>query len=62
MTLKKKAAIQTARPGAASKTTSKRNHSIRPRVKAAIVWLALWGVLPFKAAEWLIRRGGLRHD
>lgn len=46
---------------AASKKLSGRNHNIRPHIKAAIVRLALWGVLPFKLAEWLIQRGGLRH-
>lgn len=30
------------------------------RLKAAIVRLALWGVLPVSLAEWLIRIGGLR--
>jgi hypothetical protein len=38
-----------------------KNNSIRPRAKAVIVRLALWGVLPVKMAEWLIRRWGLRH-
>jgi hypothetical protein len=38
-----------------------KNNSIRPRAKAVIVRLALWGVLSVKVAEWLIRRGGLRH-
>lgn len=33
----------------------------RPRLKAAIVQLAVWGVLPVTLAEWLIQRGGLRH-
>jgi hypothetical protein len=61
MTPKKKAAIQAARPGAASRTNSGRNYIIRPRVKAAIVRLALRGVLPVKLPEWLIHRGGLRH-
>lgn len=46
---------------AASKNQSGRNHSIRPRIKAGIVRLALWGLLPVKLAEWLIQRGGLRH-
>lgn len=31
-----------------------------PFIKAVIVRLALWGVLPVKLAEWIIRRGGLR--
>lgn len=43
------------------KTSDSRNHSIRSRIKAAIVRLALWGLLPPKLAEWLIQRGGLRH-
>lgn len=34
---------------------------LRPHIKAAIVRLALWGVLPAAVAEWLIQRGGLRH-
>lgn len=46
---------------AASKIQSGRNHSIRPRIRAAIERLALWGLLPVKLAEWLIQRGGLRH-
>jgi hypothetical protein len=38
------------------------NHSIRARLKAAIVRLTLWGLLPFSLAYWLIQRGGLRHE
>lgn len=30
--------------------------------KGAIIRLALWGLMPFKLAHWLIQRGGLRHD
>lgn len=30
--------------------------SFRQRLKAQIVTLALWGVLPFAVAGWLIRR------
>lgn len=37
------------------------HHWIRPRIKMAIVRLALWGVLPTAVAEWLIQHGGLRH-
>lgn len=33
---------------------------VRSRAKTAIVQLALWGLLPAKVAEWIIRRGGLR--
>ena len=32
------------------------------RLKAAIVNLALWGLLPMAVAEWIIHRGGLRDD
>ncbi len=32
------------------------------KIKRLIVWLACWGLLPIKAADWLIRRGGLRHE
>lgn len=58
---KKKAAAGFGTRRAASKNQSGRNHSIRPRIKAAIVRLALWGLLPVRLAEWLIQRGGLRH-
>jgi hypothetical protein len=30
------------------------------RIKAGIVVLALWGLLPVTVADWLIDRGGLR--
>lgn len=32
------------------------------RVKFAIAWLGIHGVLPFALAELLIQRGGLRHE
>lgn len=32
------------------------------RIKAAIVTLALWGLLPVTVADWIIRRGGLRNE
>jgi len=32
------------------------------RIKAVIVTLALWGLLPMKLAYWLINLGGLRND
>ena len=35
-------------------------HGIRQRAKRLIVGMALWGLLPIKAADWIIRRGGLR--
>ena len=40
---------------AASKTTCSR-HCIASRIKAWIVNLALWGVIPFGLSAWLIRR------
>lgn len=40
-----------------------RNHRlIRTRIKAAIVFLALWGFIPAGLATWIIQRGGLRHE
>lgn len=35
---------------------------IRSHIKWAIVRLALWGVLPYRWADWLIQRGGLSHE
>jgi len=61
MTPNKKKAVAGFGTRAASKKLSGRNHSIRPRIKAAIVRLALWGLLPVNLAEWLIQLGGLRH-
>jgi hypothetical protein len=40
---------------AASNTTDPRN-STASRIKALIVNLALWGVIPFGLSVWLIRR------
>lgn len=33
----------------------------RPCIHAALVRLALWGVLPLKLVYWLIHRGGPGH-
>jgi hypothetical protein len=35
---------------------------IASRVKALVVTLALWRVLPVRLAEWIIIKGGLRND
>lgn len=35
---------------------------IRGRIKALIVTLALWGLIPAGLATWIIQRGGLRHE
>ncbi len=32
------------------------------RIKAVIVTLALWGLLPVTVADWLINLGGWRND
>lgn len=34
-------------------------HGIKQHAKRLIVSMALWGLLPIKAADWIIRRGGL---
>lgn len=48
--------------GATAKTTDSRNHTkIAARIKAMIVRLAVWGVIPAGFATRLIQRGGLRH-
>ena len=47
----------------ATLTTSKStctSTGLATRVKAVIVTLALWGLLPVTVADWLIHRGGLR--
>ncbi len=47
---------------AAYKRRSGCNHTpVASLLKGFIVSLALRRLLPFKAAEWLIQRGGLRH-
>lgn len=35
--------------------------STRARIKAAIVTMACWGLMPVNLADWIIQRGGL-HD
>ena len=39
-----------------------KNYSIRQRIKSALVLLAAHGLLPHSFAEYLIARGGLRHE
>lgn len=34
----------------------------RGRIKKFIVRSALLGMIPFRLGDWLIQRGGLRHD
>lgn len=45
-----------------SKLNDTRTRTFKQRTKALIVGLALWGLLPIKAADCLIQRGGLRHE
>lgn len=37
-------------------------NSLKQRAKRLIVGLALLGLLPIPAADWLIQHGGLRHE
>jgi len=47
--------------GATPKTSDSRNFTaIHSGIKAAIVRLAVWGVIPASFATWLIQRGGLK--
>lgn len=43
-------------------TTRVKSTPIRTHLKAAIVNLALWGLIPDALATWMIRRGGLLHE
>lgn len=61
MTSNKKKAVPAGTGTASNTARDSQNHNNRQRIKAAIVWLALWGVLPVSVAEWLIHHGGLRH-
>jgi len=50
-------------PKGAQINASQVNHTpIRGRIKAAIVFLALWNLIPFALADFLIQRGGLKHE
>lgn len=49
---------ETSRAKATRKSFSDRHST---RIKSLVVWLAVWGLLPASLAEWLIKRGGLRH-
>ncbi|TVR61845.1 MAG: hypothetical protein EA420_10970 [Candidatus Competibacteraceae bacterium] len=47
--------------GATQKTSVNQNvTAIRSSIKAAIVRLAVWGLIPVEIARWLIQRGGLK--
>lgn len=36
------------------------NKPIQSRIKAAVITLACWGLIPISIANWIIKRGGLR--
>ena len=49
------------RTKATPKTSDSRNPTpIHSGIKAAIVRLAVWGLIPTSFATWLIQRGGLK--
>lgn len=48
-------------PHAAYQIQVPHNKTIRPRIKAFIIYLTCWGLMPVKLADWVIQRGGL-HD
>ncbi len=50
--------------GATPKNSQRDANSSRARaaIKAGIVTMAVWGIIPVGLARWLIRRGGLRHE
>jgi hypothetical protein len=45
---------------AAYQNVQSNDKPIQSRIKAAIVALACWGLLPISIANWIIQRGGLR--
>lgn len=47
--------------GAPQRLTACRNFTAS-RIKALIVRLALWGLIPFGLSVWLIQRGGQQDD
>lgn len=60
MITKKKPAPEANREAGYDTAFDSRNHSpIRTRIKAAIVSLAIWGLIPPGLATWLIQRGGI---
>lgn len=58
MNEKRKAARKTV----AANEKGRKNYSTSQRIKFALVLLAAHGLLPRSFAEYLIARGGLRHE
>jgi hypothetical protein len=48
--------------GAALNRHSLKSDYIRSHLKAFIVRLAVWGLIPANLAQWLIQHGGLLHE
>lgn len=48
--------------GKSDATNKTKSTPIRARVKALIVRLAIAGLIPIGLADWLIQRGGMRHE
>jgi hypothetical protein len=61
MISKTKAAGRANATAAYERTTDYNHTPIASLLKGFLVGLALRGLLPCKAAEWLIQHGGLRH-
>lgn len=59
MTMKKPAPEANRETGYDTAFDSRNHTLIRTRLKAAIVRLALWGLISVGFATWLIQRGGL---
>lgn len=63
MTTKEKPAPEANRgTGYGDASTCGNDTPIRGRLKALIVRLALWGLIPAGLASWLIQRGGMRNE
>ena len=66
--IEKSKAASPPKAGRPEKTASKTKINLissryfRQRIKRIIVWMAVWGLIPLRVAEWLIQRGGLAHD
>ena len=60
MTTKKKAARAGTRTASNTAFDSRNPTPIHSGLKAAIVRLAVWGLIPASFATWLIQRGGLK--
>ena len=66
--IEKSKAASPPKAGRPEKTASKTKINLissryfRQRIKRIIVWMAVWGLIPLRVAEWLIQHGGLAHD